>query len=146
MVCAGRLPADCRVTKVFNAALALLGQSSGGNTTALPPGYMRLEYLRNTGTQYFALPVVWGTSSGIALSYEVAVYSRYSYLSIIRYGDKSIQIGRINSDRKTGIVTSSPTVSNVIDNNGKIVASYNEWEDKKIIDLAINYYCGIIVA
>lgn len=109
-------------------ALRLLGQ--GGN--ALPAGYTLVEFLENTGTQYLALPVEYGQTSGLAVSYKVKPYSWYSFLSIIRYSGKSVQIGRIYADGNTGIATSSPTVSVFVANNGKITTAYNEYESNKI--------------
>jgi hypothetical protein len=97
-----------------------------------PMNFTRLEYLGNTGTQYLVLPVVFGETSGISLNYKVKPYSNYSYLSMIRYGEKSIQLGRIYDDEKTGVSTSNPTASLLFANIGKIFISYNEYETKKM--------------
>lgn len=103
-----------------------------GYDNSLPPGYFRVEFLESEGTQYLVLPVMFKDTSGLSVSYKVEPYSGYSYLSIIRYSDKSIQIGRIFADGKTGIATSSPSVTAFVANNGKIFASYNEYESNKI--------------
>lgn len=71
-------------------------------------------------------------TSGFALSYKVKTVEDYSYLSIIRYSGKSIQVGRISADRQTGIATSSPTVTAFVENNGMIFATYNEYASKKM--------------
>ncbi|MBR3925555.1 MAG: hypothetical protein IKJ58_02190 [Akkermansia sp.] len=126
------VPEDCRVTKVFNAALALLGQPSGGGSSELLPGYTRLEYLENTGTQYLVLPVKFKDTSGFAVSYKVKRHSSYDYLSVIRYSGKTLEVGRIATDEKTGVTTTSPTTFTLVANNGKIFAAWNEYESNKI--------------
>jgi hypothetical protein len=40
----------------FKRALAALGLLGGGNTSGLPAGYTRVEFLESTGTQYVRLP------------------------------------------------------------------------------------------
>ena len=99
----------------------------------LPPGYKRVEFLENTGTQYLALPVAYGRTSGFAVRYKVKPYPTYNYLSIIRYSGKFLNVGRIAGDSVTGIAaSSSPSITAFVENNGKIFAAYNEYESGKI--------------
>ena len=104
-----------------------------GYDNSMPPGYIRVDFLENTGSQYLRLPVKYGQTSGLAVTYKVKPYSDYSYLSIIRYRDKNLNVGRIAADRNTGIAaSSSPPITAFVVNNGKIFAAYNEYESGKI--------------
>lgn len=116
---------------VFKCAPDAMGLLVGG--PKLPAGHTKLDFLVSTGTQYLVLPVEYGQTSGVAVSYKVKRRADFSYLSIIRYSDQSVQIGRISGDGMTGIAaTSSPTVTAFVANNGQIFAAYNEYESKKI--------------
>lgn len=53
----------------FNAALALLGQPSGGDK--LPAGYTRLDFLQSTGAQYIDTGIVPSASHGLKIDHEL---------------------------------------------------------------------------
>ena len=105
-----------------------------GYDNSMPPGYIRAEFLENSGrSQYLKLPVEYGQTSGLSVTYKVKPYSDYSYLSIIRYSDKVLNVGRIAGDRNTGIAaSSSSSITAFVVSNGKIFAAYNEYESGKI--------------
>lgn len=115
----------------FKRAALALGLLGGG-ADKLPAGYTRLEFLESTGTQYLVLPVMFKDTSGFAVRYKVGPSANFDYLSIIRYRGKNVEIGRIAEDGKTGISTSSPTVTAFVENNGRIFATYNEYASKKM--------------
>lgn len=59
------------ITKsTFNAALALLGQSGGGGSSELLPGFTRLEYLESTGAQSIVTDCYISSASGVEIALD----------------------------------------------------------------------------
>ena len=94
------VPDDCKVTKTnFKHALAALGLLGGGDTSGLPTGYTRVEYLESSGTQYIDTGFVPNSENDFIVDFALMVpknTASYILRSGGYYGENAFSVYQSN--------------------------------------------------